>query len=393
MGGIGIDGGADTFESARGWYDRSRPWIWPTVGFLWAALAVAVEGSTPWQIICAALGGLAIALRVSRPGASLLTSWVLAFAMMFGAKNVMLFPSMAIMMSLEGATRYGGRATWTASWLSVPVGATIAAFYTTYWGTSIASGLIRPERTPTAVVIAFGTFLAVLGAAWLIGQLGKSRDRSRQRKIDAVLARQQTREEKERANVARDMHDVLAHSLSVIVALADGSRMANKDLPPAVSESLSNISKVGRDALAEVRGLLSRLRSPDEDASDPDLTIEGIIADARLAGLEITVEATSLSRDTASSTYRTMTLVLREALTNALRHGDVTQPVEVHLDWDSATIEVRNQCLPQAQPTLALSGLGLIGMRERVELSGGTFRAARDGNQWVLMSQLQGGPA
>ncbi len=189
--------------------------------------------------------------------------------------------------------------------------------------------------------------------------------------------------------IARDMHDVVAHSLAVVIAQADGARYAASADPAAATAALGTISTTARAALADVRLLLTQLRHAESEGPQPTIAdLEELYAQVRAAGVELRVDidpAPALPPPAAVqlAVYR----ILQEALTNALRHGD-GGPVTVALAWhaDRVELEVRNRLRPGDRP--AESGHGLIGMGERASLVGGRLNAADRDGEFVVSATL-----
>jgi signal transduction histidine kinase len=192
----------------------------------------------------------------------------------------------------------------------------------------------------------------------------------------------------ERARIAREMHDVIAHHVSVIVVQADGAAYSFDHDPDRARQAIDAISRTGRQALAEMRRLLGVLR--DGEATDmapqPGLTqISELLADARLAGLPVslTIEGTPRPLDAGRelAAYR----IVQEALTNARKHGGLGADAAVLLHYTKNGLRVRVSDTGHV-PTAGYgpgpgntgqenTGHGITGMRERVQLYGGTLRA------------------
>ncbi|MER7276389.1 sensor histidine kinase [Dactylosporangium sp. NPDC000244] len=183
----------------------------------------------------------------------------------------------------------------------------------------------------------------------------------------------------ERRRIARELHDVVAHHVSVMGVLATGSRrMLSRD-PGAADEALATIEETGRTALREMRRLLSVLRTETEPAGElapqPGLAgIEGLVEQIREAGLPAVLrvdgEPGMLDPGVSLTLYR----IVQEALTNALKHaGAATVEVRLTFTPTESTVEI---CDTGRGPQLgsAAVGHGLLGMRERVMLYGGTLR-------------------
>ncbi|GAA4252486.1 hypothetical protein GCM10022255_049410 [Dactylosporangium darangshiense] len=183
----------------------------------------------------------------------------------------------------------------------------------------------------------------------------------------------------ERRRIARELHDVVAHHVSVMGVLATGSRrMLTRD-PGAADEALATIEETGRTALREMRRLLSVLRTEAEPAGElapqPGLAgIEGLIEQIQEAGLPAVLRVDGEPGPLEPGVSLTLYRIVQEALTNALKHAGAAT-IEVRLDFgaNDVTVEI---CDTGRGPQLgsAAVGHGLLGMRERVMLYGGTLR-------------------
>ena len=197
---------------------------------------------------------------------------------------------------------------------------------------------------------------------------------------DAALTRADL--EAERTRVARDVHDVVAHSLTVVIAQADGARYATAQRDEQAADAFETIAQTARDALADVRVLLTGLRHTQEDGPQPGVDDLGALLDSmREAGLTLAVREFGtrghLSETRALALYR----ILQEALTNALRHGARDEPTVVELEWGADAVDL---VVTNAAPASAAAehaepadpphrGHGIDGMRERATLAGGVL--------------------
>ncbi|MFE9600132.1 sensor histidine kinase [Streptomyces hokutonensis] len=200
----------------------------------------------------------------------------------------------------------------------------------------------------------------------------------------------------ERARIAREIHDVLAHSVSVMVLNAEGGRLMRHVDPAVVDRTLGVISATGREALGELRRLLEVLRTPDADApggdsgTGPDGAGEHLSADLRRlvgrlntsgrhARLDLCGEQDGLPADLTAQAYR----IVQEALTNVVKHAPPDATVHVRVDTGSqgpgrlVRVRVENSAGAAGRRPAPLlpSGRGLTGMRERTALYGGRVDA------------------
>jgi signal transduction histidine kinase len=224
-----------------------------------------------------------------------------------------------------------------------------------------------------------GAFFAVgILAAWLIGSFVRTgRERAALEAVSAArerAARDAVAEE--RSRLARELHDIVSHNLSVVVVQAGGAR-AQGDHAPA----LEKIERSGREALVEMRRLLGVLREGGDDAAlapQPGIGgLEALAATMRAAGLPVEIVVDGGDHELPPALDLSAYRIVQEALTNTLRHaGGARVHVVVRREPDAVTIDVVDDGAGLPGPDGGDVGHGLIGMRERVALFGGEFRAA-----------------
>ena len=230
-----------------------------------------------------------------------------------------------------------------------------------------------------------GIFLE--GLPWAVGRIVRERSarerayRERAERVDSEREQQALAAVwGERARIARELHDVVAHSLSVMVLQAGGARMVMGAEPERAEVSLRSVERAGRDALAEMRRLLGVLGSgedPQSLAPQPGLgDIEDLIAGTRSAGLSthlrVDGEPTTVSAALDLCAYR----IVQEALTNAIKHAGPAR-AEVRLRWarEALEVEISDDGRGSGDVNGASGGHGIAGMRERAALYGGTIDA------------------
>ncbi|MCC2320683.1 sensor histidine kinase [Cellulomonas xiejunii] len=220
---------------------------------------------------------------------------------------------------------------------------------------------------------------------------------ARQRDDGIALARAA-----ERAHIAREMHDVVAHSVSVMVALADGADAAFERAPDRSRDALRQLAGTGRAALADMQRVLGALGPTGSDGADrpgepTDVDLPTVVGRFAAAGLPITATGldTALPQDT--SVRLAVLRILGEALTNVLRHAPGATAVEVTLQRTPTTVRLDVADTGGARPgTGGGTGRGLVGMRERAALLGGHVEAGpRPEGGWRVRAVLpwEGVPA
>ncbi|MGO3325394.1 sensor histidine kinase [Gordonia sp. (in: high G+C Gram-positive bacteria)] len=241
---------------------------------------------------------------------------------------------------------------------------------------------------------AFGVVLTavVVVGGWTAGFVGYQRRSVAAAEVSETIAELERRrvldlydEQAERSRLARDMHDVVAHSLAVVVAQAEGAKYTLDADPDAVRDALGVIADTAREALADVRTVLEELRSTDSVGDVSRADRDQLFARMRAAGMTIDADETGTADDVDPVTVRVAHAVLTEALTNALKYGDLTQAVIVHHDWTiGARLTVGNAV---ADRPLAPGGArhGIIGMTERAAHIGGRLSSTSTQDGWLVV--------
>ncbi len=265
--------------------------------------------------------------------------------------------------------------------VSAPSFADLAAlgvlYCTASYGAAAAIDFARAFLFPL-----FG-LLALLGLSWTLGLLTRTYRRARDSRRAQALAEKDVVVEQERNRIARDMHDVVAHSLAVVIAQADGARYAAAKDPAAVDAALTTISTTAREALGDVRLLLTQLRHSQGDGPQPALgDLDRLVEQFRAAGLDVQRSDRGSAGLLASGQQLALFRIVQEALTNALRHGDTSQPVVLAFDWAEPVSVVISNALGDSAPHPG--GHGVVGMRERAALVAGTLTAGANGDRWVV---------
>jgi signal transduction histidine kinase len=321
-------------------------------------------GQQPALLVVATLAmGLALAVRrLSWPAMCGLAAATGVLQLVAGELDVLADLGYAAVFFVLGAhprlgvRRFGlGAAAGTAVVLAVAVGVD---------GMDAVDGV----STPFAVAGSAAMAALVAGGGWAAGFV-RWQNRAR------ISAQVQAGLEQERTRMAADMHDLVAHTWAVVAAQADGARysLGTPDGEQKAAAALDLIAETARGSIGDLRELLAELRyAPGTD----------LVARMRASGMELRLT----QHGEPPAEHRGL---LAEALTNALKHGDLAHPVLVEEDARRGyRLVVRNRRGNSTRVEFGGTGHGLIGSRERVERAGGRFSAGPDGADWVLRAEL-----
>lgn len=358
------------------------------------------------------------ALRRLSPGLALTLAWLVAASQMITGSTPGV-TNLAICAVLYSTAAYGtDRVKWSGL-VSVGVGALLGTFYLSFVQQSLF-GVDYDIYAVTDVVrillqlgISLLGFLALLGLPWAGGLLARARWSERLSREARLIAERETaraendaaraeREaaraerdiavEQERNRIARDMHDVVAHSLAVVIAQADGARYAARVDPTSVDGALTTIATTAREALGDVRVLLGQLRHSQGEAPQPALgDLDRLLDQMRGSGLTIDLRVTGEPQVLGTNRQLAVFRIVQESLTNVLRHGAVDQPVGLHFDWryEALHLVISNVVRPPTRPVDTTGderrgGHGLDGMRERATLAGGSLTTQNADGRFVV---------
>jgi signal transduction histidine kinase len=203
----------------------------------------------------------------------------------------------------------------------------------------------------------------------------------------------------ERARIAREMHDIVAHHLTVMVTLSEAAAAASAASPERAAEVMRSVSATGRRALADTRRLLGVLRQPPGQVPGKDLQpvpglgqLDVLIEQVRSAGLDTTLEVHGAAPDVPAGVQLTVYRLVQEALTNTLKHGGAGARASVRLRFlpGELQIVIDDDGAGAAAPAAASVGSGLVGMQERVHAYGGDVQAGpRQPAGWQVSARLQ----
>ncbi len=401
--------------------DRGTPWAaaGAVVAVLVAVEALTSAGDDPVRaylavVPLALLVGSAVALSGRRPGTALAVAWV-----SFLVWAVSLLPVLLAQLSLAVVAFSCGRRGRPGVVLAA------AASSVALPSLLVLGGLLRGG--PVEVVLArvlqgvsadgVGGYAAGLGVLGLVGGtlalaplvaglFARLLDRSRSSEqeataayADAESARELARWQESHAQLARDVHDVVGHSLTVVVAQAEAAQYAGDD-PVVLRATLQGIADTARTSLADVRTVLAATKAPapvGESAGAAPAALTAMVAGLRSGGIDVRVVEEGAPRPLPPELGAVAHRVTQEMLTNATRHGWADAPVHIERHWDGDTlrIDVCNRLPPEPAPhpdldgtvplpgdgrpgrAAAAPGSGLTGMRTRLEAVGGRLDVRR----------------
>jgi len=334
------------------------------------ALHVGVATARRWPLPSFAVGGLACLVLVVAPDLAAATAVIDTTDY-----SPILLPSSLCFFPLLYAVSAHAKAPWPDIALAVGlVGCVLAVVR--LWGFSGT-----PINEWAWWLLLSTTAVGGTLAAWALGRYRATRVAWSVQLAERVAA-------DERRRIAREMHDVVAHSVAVMVSHAEAGRLVVPNSPERAPEILTTIAEVGREALVEMRGLLGVLRD-EGNPTDPQPRLgdlPALVERMRAAGVptELTIaDDVRVSPAVGLTVYR----VVQEALTNVARHAGTgaTARVQIGSASDGLVITVTNT---GAAPATAHPGRGLTGMRERVEAIGGTLQAGPVDGGWQVSAKV-----
>ncbi|UOQ88386.1 histidine kinase [Agromyces endophyticus] len=381
---------------------------------------------TAWAVVVLALFGLlhlGVAGRRLWPRTAIVAAsavmLLLAVASLPGMPGlaVLQASSLAYLAFVYGAAASDDRVAGVVSLVCGLVGAGIIT------GVVLASGRTSDASmvtTPGGVLALFGSLAGGIGAAWALGRYRRETLRKRAAQALAVAQAAELRLEgelravaDERRRIARELHDVIAHSLAVMVAQAEASRLLVGRDDDRARGAIEHVVATGRAAMGDMRGLLGALaagpsgtaaaaaagasvdaagaapREPSPGLDGVPLLVERSQSPGRDASLVVTGRPVAVRPGVGLAAYR----VVQESLTNTLRHTAAPTRTEVRMEWGDElvlTVEDDGLAVPVPAAPAQTSGRGLRGMRDRVEQAGGSFEAGhRDDRQgWRVVARL-----
>jgi len=362
--------------------------------------AYQYTGESPMLVLVSIGMGVAVACSRHAPAVALAVVWAVCGVQVLDGTTVLL-TQLAVAIVAFGTARWGRPATVVVSGLSIPLAAAAAVWFLSDGNTIRALEIGEVSRMiddayqygDTWQIGASIVGLAILSIPWLTGLAFRYSDRARQSRVSQVEAeaeRDQAAEiarlREEQTRLARDVHDVVGHSLAVILAQAESAQYLKDADTTALRTTMANIATSARSSLQDVRQVLTTTAGGTaQPARTPGL--DSLLDGVRAGGHEVISTEIGSPQPLPPELDVVAFRVLQEMLTNALKHGQRDQPVLVERHWEGELrIEVRNvidtsadetQPLVMAEPVPEHRGQGLEGMRRRLESVGGRLDVRR----------------
>jgi signal transduction histidine kinase len=339
-----------------------------------------------WAAAIGALTPLPVLLRRSHPFAGLVLS-ELAFALphVFGSVDTLFVGGFLVLVLQVASCAEHARRPWDVlSLVTLAPLITVMVFF-------------DPSAAPVQVYL---FDLLVFGAGWAFGNLLRQLRTQNEALLAALMEAREADVLRtgaaiaaERSELARELHDVVAHCVTVMVLQAASARIQLDRAPAASRKAMEQVEQTGREALVELRRVLGLLRAeaePDDDrrgmADLPELA-----AQLRSSGLDVRTTVDGSAVPLSPALERSAFRIIQEGLTNAAKHGVAgSTNVTVRYRPERLELVVENRTEPTEQPGESASarGFGLLGMRERVAAFGGTLSAAEDDGVFRLRAEL-----
>jgi len=262
------------------------------------------------------------------------------------------------------------------------------------------AGLLASSASHPAQVYAL--LAALVAGAGLLGYYARARRAYLAALVDRADRLERDRDQQarlaaaaERTRIAREVHDIVAHNIAVMIALADGAAYTAAASPDQAVSLMGHVSATGRSALAEMRRLLGVLHEPAESGRAPQPTLDdaaALLATVRAAGLPVRMTVTGEPFPLPPTAGLVLYRVIQEALTNTLKHTPGTAAAQVNLTYQPGEVEL--EITDSGGPVIGVrpgsGGHGIAGMRERAAVFGGQLSAGpRPGGGWRVHTVLR----
>ena len=258
-----------------------------------------------------------------------------------------------------------------------------------------------PTGSTTAFIRMLMLWLLVAGATWGVGRLSYLARQRARRHEELVAAEAAEAVRTERMNLARELHDIVAHTVTIMVIQASGAKAVLNPDETRVRTALEVIENSGTQAMMELHRMLHLLRSVNTEtgsastSAQPGLDeLRHLLDTVEQAGTPITLieqgNAGPPDRSVGTAAYR----VIQEAITNAVKHAGTTADININMCWSSADLEVsvtsrqHGAGLPAEQVAALSSGHGLTGLQDRVTMVGGTLTFGPAGDAFTVTARL-----
>lgn len=376
--------GAGRLTRAMQWAG-TRPLVLDSLGAGGVALllSLASAGTSVFTAVVVALQIGALALRRVRPTVCAALVFGLAFThWLLSALDAGLFDGpllvsdVAVPMAVYAASAYGPRRTRQAALAVGLLGAVLG-------GSTQLMDSVSNRADLFAAAFSAAVLAVIIVLAWVWGQWRRTRVAYVESVLDGARRAEAEHEQRvalaasdERARIARELHDVVAHSLAVVVAQADGGRYAAAQDPQAATRALETVAATGRSALTDMRRLLGVLRQEDHVVLAPQPGIDTV--PALIAGVpDVELVTDGEPRPVPAGAGLVVHRVVQESLTNVLKHAGPSARTIVTLRWasDCLTVEITDDGRGAAADPSDGAGRGLAGMRERLALQDGRLHA------------------
>jgi signal transduction histidine kinase len=341
-------------------YDRSASWEWViTQGLVWA---LAVRRRFPVTVL----------------------GWTLALGLVCWLNHELFTAYIAVLFALHAVAAHRSRTQAVAAAAAVEVGAVLVSFRFAPSG-SVNDAVILL----TALVLAF----VLLGTTQHTQRQYLDVLEERAQQLSRELDQQaQLAAAEERRRIAREMHDIVAHSVSIMITLSEGAAIKVDDDPTRARESMRQVAVTGRQAISELRRVLSVLRGTTAETRAPQPTsgsLETLVSEVRAAGLPVTLKVRGDVESLPETAQLTIFRIVQEGLTNVRKHARRPSRVDVsvHSSASKVTVTVRDDGRADLSPSRDRKppGIGLIGICERAELYAGSVTVGPcPGRGWML---------
>ena len=381
------------------WHIYTRWGISPFDVALAFAIAIGYLFITPmwWMVISTtrmALLFLAIvattagvAFRRTNVLPAALAVYVSALVRYIALPDVVLVSDVAVLLALYAVTVHGPRWAYSLGLAASILGAVLISMTTTTPG---SRGYIMSLVVLTCISVWALALLRrnSIQRVDLILQSARTAERNAERDAELAVV-------EERSRIAREMHDIVAHTLSVVIAQADGGRYAAKNNPEAATRALETISEMGRAALADIRSIIGVLRDTDDLAAPlmpqpVDGDLDQLINHVRNSGYKVSLLRAGVPLPLPVGVGNAIFRICQEALTNAMKHAGPHASITVVLRWGAASVSL--EVVDDGRGAASIpdgKGHGLVGMAERAGAFGGTVESGpRPGGGFVVRASI-----